>query len=39
VLAVFDIMGAIVIWTVLKSKSAAELEAEKAAYGGPATQS
>ena len=38
VLAVFDILGAIVIWTVLKSKSAAELEAEKGAYSGPATQ-
>ncbi len=38
VLAVFDIMGAILIWTVLKSKSAAELEEEKRAVGGPATQ-
>ena len=39
VLAVFDIMGAVVIWAVLKSKSAAELEAEKSAVGGHATQS
>ncbi|EMJ5880628.1 MFS transporter [Enterobacter cloacae subsp. cloacae] len=37
VLAIFDLMGAVVIWTVLKSKSADELAKES--LGGPATQS
>ncbi|MDV5584584.1 MFS transporter [Enterobacter hormaechei] len=37
VLAVFDLLGAVVIWTVLKSKSADELAKES--LGGPATQS
>ena len=37
VLAIFDLMGAVVIWTVLKSKSADELAKES--LGKPATQS
>ena len=37
VLAIFDLMGAVVIWTVLKSKSAEELAKES--LGKPATQS
>ncbi|KAE9696044.1 MFS transporter, partial [Enterobacteriaceae bacterium TzEc077] len=37
VLAIFDLLGAVVIWTVLKSKSAEELAKES--LGGPATQS
>ncbi|MGS6350748.1 hypothetical protein ACVGXB_24025, partial [Enterobacter intestinihominis] len=37
VLAIFDLLGALVIWTVLKSKSADELAKES--LGGPATQS
>ena len=37
VLAIFDLMGAVVIWTVLKSKSAEELAKES--LGRPATQS
>jgi ACS family hexuronate transporter-like MFS transporter len=38
VLALFDLLGAVVIWTVLKSKSASEL-AQENAVGGTATQS
>jgi len=37
VLAVFDLLGAVVIWTVLKSKSAEELQEES--VGKPLTQS
>ena len=37
VLAVFDLMGALVIWTVLKNKPASELEQE-ARSGAPVTQ-
>ena len=37
VLAIFDLLGAVVIWTVLKSKSADELAKES--LGRPATQS
>jgi ACS family hexuronate transporter-like MFS transporter len=37
VLAVFDLLGAVVIWTVLKSKSAEELQKES--VGKPLTQS
>ena len=35
VLAVFDLLGALVIWTVLQNKPASETAA---AVGGPATQ-
>ena len=38
VLAVFDLLGALVIWTVLKNKSAEEVERERS-IGGPAAQS
>jgi ACS family hexuronate transporter-like MFS transporter len=37
VLAVFDVLGAIVIWTVLKNQSAEELA--NSTIGGPAAQS
>ncbi|MCL7708349.1 hypothetical protein M8368_33815, partial [Enterobacter kobei] len=37
VLAVFDLMGALVIWTVLKNKPASELERETRS-GAPVTQ-
>jgi ACS family hexuronate transporter-like MFS transporter len=37
VLAVFDLMGAVLIWTVLKNKSADELLQES--VGRPVTQS
>ena len=36
VLAIFDLLGALVIWTVLKSKTAEEVLQES--LGGPATQ-
>ncbi len=38
VLALFDLMGAVLIWTVLKNKSAEEVAKEQA-VGSPAAQS
>ncbi|MNJ69862.1 Hexuronate transporter [compost metagenome] len=37
VLAIFDLLGAVVIWTVLKNQSAEELLSSQ--VGGPAQQS